>query len=262
MTQIGAQMYTLRDSCGNTDEIARSLEKVKAMGYDGIQASSAGFNTLDETELKQIKQALDDNGLICGASHESLENMRDHTEATITKHQILDCRYTAIGGTLWGNGSTAADWEAFCKEFNTITAELNKAGIRAGYHNHSHEFQILDDDRTPMAIMLENFEPHVWLELDVYWVAHGLADPAAWINKEAASGEKPRSGLEDKEGGGKREREHVGRPGGEGDLDWPGINGAGAEDGVGWFLGERDSGPHEPVGALELSEKNLRAMGL
>ena len=84
MTQIGAQMYTLRDSCGNTDEIARSLEKVKAMGYDGIQASSAGFNTLDETELKQIKQALDDNGLICGASHESLENMRDHTEATIT----------------------------------------------------------------------------------------------------------------------------------------------------------------------------------
>ncbi len=262
MTQIGAQMYTLRDSCGTPDEIARSLEKVKVMGYDGIQASSAGFNTLDETELTQIKQALDDNGLVCGATHESLENMRDHTEATITKHQILGCSYTAIGGTLWGNGSTAADWEAFCKEFNGITAELNRAGIRAGYHNHSHEYQILDDGRTPMAIMLENFEPHVWLELDVYWVAHGLADPAEWINTVAASGEKRIPCIHYKDGVVNGDREHVMMPVGEGNLNWPAINTACADAGVEWILVERDSGPHDPFVALELAVKNLRAMGL
>ena len=54
MTKIGAQMFTLRDFCATPDDIARTLERVKAMGYDGIQGSSAGFNTLDEGELKPV----------------------------------------------------------------------------------------------------------------------------------------------------------------------------------------------------------------
>lgn len=262
MTQIGAQMFTLRDHCGSPDEIARTLEKVKAMGYDGIQASAAGFNTLDEAELKQIKQALDDNGLVCAATHESLDNMRDQTRAVVTKHRILDCAYTAIGGTLWGNDSTAADWEDFAKEYNGITAQLNEAGIRAGYHNHSHEFQKLDDGRTPMAILLEHFAPHVWLELDVYWVAHGLADPAEWVRDIAQSGTDRIPCVHYKDGTVSAEREHVMMPVGEGNLNWPRINGACAEAGVEWFLVERDSGPHDPFDALEISIQHIREMGL
>jgi sugar phosphate isomerase/epimerase len=259
---IGAQMYTLRESCGTPDDIARSLEKVKAMGYDGVQGSAAGFNTLDEADLKQIKQALDDNGLVCAATHESLDNMRDHTEAVITKHRILGCTYTAIGGALWGSGSTAADWEAFADEFNGITATLNDAGIRAGYHNHSHEFQKLDDGRTPMAILLQNFAPHVWMELDVYWVAHGLADPAEWVRAIAHSGDNRIPCVHYKDGTVTGEREHVMMPVGEGNLCWPRVNGACAEAGVEWALVERDAGPHDPFEALELSIRNIRGMGL
>jgi len=257
--KIGAQMFTLRDSCGTPDEIAQSLEKVKAMGYDGIQGSAAGFNTLDESELKQIKQALDDNGLVCAATHESLDNMRDHTEAVITKHRILDCSYTALGAT---SASTVSGWEIFCKEFNEITAALNENGIRAGYHNHSHEFQILEDGRTPMQVMLKEFAPHVWLELDVYWVAHGLADPTLWIQKIAASGKDRIPCVHYKDGAVDADRNHYMLPVGDGNLNWTRINPACAEAGVEWALVERDRGPHDPFDALQIAINNMKAMGL
>ena len=260
--KIGAQMFTLRESCGTPDEIAQSLEKVKAMGYDGIQASSAGFNTLDESELKQIKKALDDNGLMCAATHESLDNMRNHTEAVITKHRILDCSFTAIGGTMFGQKAVLSEWEAFCEEYNGITATLNDTGIRAGYHNHSHEYQILEDGSTPMDVMLKRFEPHVWMELDVYWVAHGLADPTLWVQKIAASGTDRIPCVHYKDGAVDQDRNHYMMPVGEGNLDWSRINPACEEAGAQWALVERDHGPHDPFDALEIAITNMKAMGL
>ena len=260
--KIGAQMFTLRESCGTPDEIAKSLERVKAMGYEGVQASSAGFNTLDEGELKQIKQAMDDNGLECVVTHESLDNMRDHTEAVITKHQILDCSYTALGAALAGTEATVAEWTSFCEEYNEITAKLNEAGIRAGYHNHSHEFQIMEDGRTPMDLMLEQFAPHVWIELDVYWVAHGLADPANWLKRIGESGENRIPCVHYKDGAVDKDRVHYMLPPGDGNLDWDRINPAAVEAGVEWALVERDRGPHEPFEALERAYTNLKGMGL
>ena len=260
--KIGAQMYTLRDSCGTPDDIARSLEKVKAMGYDGIQGSAAGFNTLDESELKQIKKALDDNGLVCAVTHESLDNMRDRMEAVVTKHRILDCSYTAIGGAHFGAEPSVSIWEEFAREYNGITKTLSESGIRAGYHNHSHEFVVFEDGRTPMDIMLATFEPHVWMELDVYWVAHGLGDPAAWIDRIAESGQDRIPCIHYKDGAVDHERNHVMMPVGDGNLNWSRINPACEKAGVEWALVERDHGPHDPFDALQRSITNMKAMGL
>lgn len=262
MSKIGAQMFTLRDHCKTVEDIKKTLERVKALGFDGIQGSAAAFNTLDEGELRQIKRALDDNGLVCAATHESLDNMRDKPEAVIAKHRILDCGYTAIGGALGGQATTPNDWKVFAVEFNSATAKLNEAGIRAGYHNHSHEFQRLDDGSVPMDLLLDNFQSHVWMELDVYWVAHGLADPAAWVRKIAASGENRIPCVHYKDGTVSAKREHVMMPVGEGNLNWPALNPACAEAGVDWFLVERDAGPHDPFDALEISLRNMRKMGL
>jgi len=262
MTKIGAQMFTLRDFCATPDDIARTLERVKAMGYDGIQGSSAGFNTLDEGELKQIKKALDDLELTCAATHESLDNMRDQTEAVIAKHRILDCKYTAIGGVFAGESTTADDWKAFADDFNRVTSALNDAGIRAGYHNHSHEYQLLESGEIPMDILMDRLEPHVWFELDVFWVAHGLGDPAAWVKRIGTSGPNRIPCVHYKDGSITHEREHIMLPVGEGNLDWPSLNAACAEAGVEWYLVERDGGSHDPFDALEISIRNMRAMGM
>ena len=110
--------------------------------------------------------------------------------------------------------------------------------------------------------MLESFDPHVWMELDVYWVAHGLADPVNWINKIASSGKDRIPCIHYKDGSVDKERKHYMLPVGDGNLDWGRINPACAAAGVEWALVERDRGPHEPFDALDRAIKNMKAMGL
>ncbi len=258
MAKIGAQMFTLRDYCKTVDDIARSLERVKAMGYDGIQASAAGFNTLDVEQIKAIRRAADDNGLAIAATHESLDHMRDQPEAVIEKHKLLDCQYTAIGGFGFKEPPAYAAWSAFATEFSAITRKLADAGLAAGYHNHNHELVALGQGRTPLSVLIDECDAHVWFELDVYWVAAGLGDPAAWINKVA--GRIPC--IHYKDGSVMPDRSLVMKEVGGGNLNWPAINAASKAAGVEWYLVERDSGELDPFESLEISIKQMRDWGL
>jgi len=257
---IGAQMFTLRDHCQTIDDIKKSLERVKAMGYDGIQGSAAKFGTLDLNEVKQIKQALDDNGLVCGATHEGLRDADDDKiKAIIEKHRILDCQLTAIGGFFpKGEDWSLANWRKFIDDYNAVAAKFADSGIRIGYHNHSHEFAKVTEDKTAIELLVEGLDDSIWFEFDVYWIAHGLADPCEWVSKVA--GRIP--AVHYKDGVPNEKREHVMMPVGEGNLNWPKINDACAAAGVQWYLVERDAGPHDPFDALEIAIKNMRSWGM
>jgi sugar phosphate isomerase/epimerase len=258
MARIGAQMYTLRDHCQTVDDIARACQRLKAMGYDGIQASAGAFNTLDMDQVRRIARVLNDTGLVCGATHESLDNMRDKTEAVLEKHRILDCTYTAIGGYQAHDGFTLDNWTRFAAEFNAVAGKLHEAQLRVGYHNHNHELRPLGDGRTPLGLLIDRCDDHVWFELDVYWIAAGLADPAAWIDRVA--GRIPCIHYTD--GTIDADRQNLMCEVGAGNLNWPRINAASAAAGVEWYLVERDAGELDPFDSLEISLKNMRAMGL
>jgi len=257
---IGAQMYTLRDHCQTVDDLARCLEKVKAMGYDGIQASAAKCGTLDPAELKAIKQALDDNGLVCGASHDGLRDLDDDKiKAIVERLNILDCKLTALGGFFpKGEDWTVASWEGFIDEFNTAAAKFAEHGIRIGYHNHSHELSPLPDGQLPLRMLIDKLDASVWFEIDVYWIAHGLADPADWLGKAAGR----ISACHYKDGNVAQDRTHRMMSVGSGNLNWPAINAAARDAGVQWYLVERDSGPEDPFDALATAVKNMRSWGI
>ena len=263
--KIGAQMYTLRDFCKTPDDVARSCERVKQMGYDGIQASAAAFSTLDPQVVKQIKKAADDNGLVIAATHEGLANLRDHLDAVIEKHRIWDCKLTAIGGFFPKAGNWSLKmWDQFIADYNDQAKRLAAKGIRLGYHNHSHEFVKVPGagDKTAMAMLAEKFDASVWFEVDVYWVAYGLADPVAWLRKLAASGTDRLPALHYKDGTVTVDRQHKMCEVGEGNLNWPAIVEATKQAETQWLLVERDSGDLDPFESLEISIKNLKSWGI
>ena len=43
MLQIGAQFYTLREFCKNTDDFAESLKKVADIGYKTVHSTPHGW---------------------------------------------------------------------------------------------------------------------------------------------------------------------------------------------------------------------------
>jgi len=248
---IGAQMYTLREFTQTPADVAKTLKKVREIGYEAIQVSA--FGPIDKKELRRM---LDGEGLKCAATHIGFNEMRDETERVVEEHKILGCDYPAIGG-LPGEYRSAEGFPRFAREASEVAARLAEHGLTFGYHNHSFELQKFGD-RTGLQILMEDSDPKtVTFEIDTYWIQHGGGSPAAWVRK--ASGRIPLLHLKDMA---------VGNDGpmmaevGEGNLDWPAILDAARDSGTVWYLVEQDTCQRDPFESLAISLKNLRAMGL
>ena len=172
MSLLAAQMYTLRDHCKTAVDLAKACERVKKMGYDGVQLS--GVVELPGDEMQKI---LDDTGLKCCVTHISIDAMENSTEAVIERHQKMNCKYTAIGGFFPKEEWTRELWENFIVRYNNIAQKFVGSGIKIGYHNHSHEFAPAGGVR-PMDLLMQKLDQeNTWMEIDTYWVQHGGADP-------------------------------------------------------------------------------------
>lgn len=262
-TQLAAQMYTLRDHCKTPADIAKTCEKLKAMGFEAIQASAAGFSDIAADELKKI---LDDNGMVCAATHRSLEQLKD-VQASIDYHETLGCKYAAIGGWGWQGGETESDWTQFISDFSDLAAKYEGSSMKIGYHNHSHEFapfgwadapEKISPEKTPYTMLEEKLGPAAFFEVDTYWVAHGGAEPSAWLKRLA--GRVPAIHVKDMTINGKRE--HKMCEVGAGNLNWPGILAAAKEANVEWYIIERDAGDLDPFESLKISLANLKSWGM
>jgi sugar phosphate isomerase/epimerase len=252
-TVLAAQMYTVREFTKTPADIAKSLEKVKALGYDAMQVSA--FGEIDTQELKNLADAV---GLEICATHTSYDRMRDETQAVIDEHLTLGCKYPAIGGLPQVYREGGGDgFKRFAQEASVVARKLADAGLTFGYHNHSFELERFGD-RTGLQILMEESDPEVFqMEIDTYWIQHGGGDPADWIRK--SKGRADLVHVKDME---MRGREQLYSEVGEGNLNWPAILAACQEAGTRWYIVEQDTCQRDPFESLGISLRNLQGMGL
>jgi len=248
---IAAQMYTLRDFTKNPRDIAATLARVKKMGYDAVQVSAFG-----KIEPKELAGILKGEGLTCCATHDSPERLRDESSKVIDEHHLWGCKYTAIGG-FFPKNPKASDWLDFAKRFNAIAEKYRGTGLRVGYHNHSHEF-VRYGGQIALQTLLDQFSSEIWMEIDTYWIQHGGADPAAWIQK--VTGRIPCVHLKDMAMG--ADNKPLMAEVGEGNLNWPAILAACRSAGVEWHIIEQDICRRDPFESLAISRKNAKQLGL
>jgi sugar phosphate isomerase/epimerase len=248
---LAVQMYTLREFTKTPVQIGQTLRKVKKMGYDAVQLSALG-----KIDAKELAGMLRDEGLVCCATHTSLERLRDQADEVIQEHQLWQCRFTAVGG-YFPNSASLEDWVQYAKTYNEIARKYEKSDLRLGYHNHSHEL-IRYGPETALQILMENFDRTIWMEIDTYWIQHGGANPVNWIAK--AAGRIPCVHLKDMAI--QLDRTQLMAEVGEGNLDWPAILAACRKAGVQWYIVEQDICQRDPFESLAISLKNLRQMGL
>jgi sugar phosphate isomerase/epimerase len=251
-TQIGAQLYTLRDFLKTPADIANTLARVKKLGYDAVQVS--GFGPIDSKELANI---LKNEGLVCAATHCPLDRMEKETAKVIEDHHLWGCKYTAIGG-FFQKEFVAKDFTDFAKRFNEVNKKFAGSGIEVGYHNHNHELAKLDNGQNGLQILMGLLDKSMWFEIDTYWIQAGGGDPVEWIGKVA--GRIPCVHFKDM--GVKTNRTQYMAEVGEGNLNWPAIIKACKSAGVKWYLIEQDDCYRDPFDSLEISLKNLKGMGL
>ena len=70
--KIGAQFYTVRETCKTLEGFAETLKKVADIGYRTVQISGTC-----PYEPEWLKEQLDKNGLECVLTHDSMDKIKD-----------------------------------------------------------------------------------------------------------------------------------------------------------------------------------------
>ena len=75
-----------------------------------------------------------------------------------------------------------ASYHAFARDSLPTIEALEAAGVKLGYHNHSHEFfRPETGGETLYELLLREFDPRIVIEPDLFWMVYAGANPAAWL---------------------------------------------------------------------------------
>lgn len=250
-SEIAAQLFTLREYLQNPLDIANTLMRVKAMGYNAVQLSAVG-----PIEPSALAEILEREALQAVITHTAFDRLVNDLPAVIAEHKLWHCPNVAIGG-LPGEYRNREGYVRFAGLATEIARKLADAGLTFSYHNHAFEFERYDG-KTGMELLFDHADPTLFnAEIDTYWVQYGGGDPAAWIsrmtNRLIVVHLKDMAIVEN---------EIVMAEVGEGNLNWPRILAACREAGVRWYAVEQDVCRRDPFDSLAISLRNLLAMGL
>ena len=230
ITQVAAQLYTLREYLKTPADVAVTLKKVRAIGYEAVQVS--GMGPIDESELVRI---LAGEGLTCCATHEGPDKILNETAAVIERLQKLNCRYTAYP---FPAGVEMTKKEAvleLAKKLDKAGKKMRKAGQVLTYHNHAHELTSVEGKTALEWIYDETGRKNLQGEIDTFWIQNGGASPVAWCKK--LKKRLPLIHLKDYT---VVENKPAFAAVGQGNLDMPGIVKAAEKAGCEWFIVEQD----------------------
>jgi len=251
-SEIALQLYTVRDFSKTPRDIAETLGKTKAIGYNHVQIAALG--PIDPKELKKIA---DDKGLGLCSSHTDVGRLRNKLDTVIEEHNIWQCRHITIPA-LPEKYRNADGYTRFAKEASEIGRKLAEAGITLSYHNHWWELEEFDG-RTGLDILYTQSDPAALAaEIDTCWMAFGGHDPVVWIRK--LKGRLPLIHLKDKI----LPSEEVSGtlPVGEGSLKWDEIIPACRDAGTEWYIVEQDDCVGDPFDCVARSYRFLTGLGL
>ncbi len=161
LDQLGLQLYSVRDAAEK--DFFGTIAEVAKMGYTGIEF--AGYYDKPAAELKKC---MDDNGLVTISAHVGPQLVfdADACKAQCEYMNVLGGKYIVVPFyPMKDRESTLA-----CAEMSNKAVEIcADYGIKLGYHNHAHEFAKDADGKYLMDIYLENTEPNVLFQFDIFW---------------------------------------------------------------------------------------------
>ena len=179
---MAVQLYSVRDLIGGAEEYAARHEEVlKAladMGYTGVEAAHYGGGKFYGVSPEQFKADVEAAGMEVVSSHvghglsdEDLK-ARDFTKSLagwdelIAAHKAAGMEYIVCP---WMDCDTLDELKFWCEYFNAVGKKVKDAGMKFGYHNHSHEMREIEG-KIMIEYMLENTDP----ELVFYQMFTGL----------------------------------------------------------------------------------------
>ena len=174
--KLGAQFYTLRNSCKDLAGLEETMKKVADIGYSSIQLSGVCAYS-GEWAAEKAKEI----GITIDITHYDYNKIINDVENTIKHHAAMNCKCIGIGSSPYGRDQEGLD--RLVNELSPVTPTITAAGHKVMYHNHHWEFAKIGD-KTFLELLCDKFSPEeLGITLDTYWVQAAGGDPVAWIKK-------------------------------------------------------------------------------
>ncbi|MCX6226321.1 MAG: TIM barrel protein [Bacteroidia bacterium] len=156
---LGFQVWTVREML--VKDFPGTLKMMAGLGYQSLEMCSPpgyGFQPLMELKAREMKQIINDAGLICESSHYVMDELRNHLDERIEFALESGQTQMILSGFGMPEKATLSDWLKAADELNKMGVKTKKAGIRMGYHNHHIEFEKIDGTLIYDALM-NQFDP-------------------------------------------------------------------------------------------------------
>ena len=195
--KMAVQLYSVRSLIGSPEQFAKNhkyvLSRIAQMGYTGAEAASYADGKFSGLAPAAFRKALNDAGLEFYSSHTSHTlspaelASGDFSQALkwwddcIAAHKAAGVPYLAMSYSQPLNSE--AEMKTMAAYLDAIGKKCREAGIRFGYHSHSHEFKKVGDT-TMMDYFISHTSPeNVFFEMDVYWAVVGGVSPVEYMKK-------------------------------------------------------------------------------
>ncbi|NIM51476.1 MAG: TIM barrel protein [Gemmatimonadales bacterium] len=263
---LGFQSYGVRREIER--DFTGTLERVRELGYASVEMCSprgnyyrtAGYGNLTDLPPAEIKQQIEDAGLVCKSAHfEPHEVVVDDPARTADYAAALGLQDIVMSGSGIADDGTVDDIRRWAEIANRAAEVVRAAGLRLGYHNHAIGPQV--EGRPQYEHIMEALDPDlVTMQFQLASIAGGY-DIVYYLERYA--GRYSSLHMHDYDPAMKgREPGRLGGivPCGEGMIDWPALLQAALQSDIAdhGFIVEIET--EEPLEGLRRSIEFLRTV--
>lgn len=196
---MALQLYSIREVIGDSAKWADNHESVLAqladMGYTAVEAAGYKNGKFYGVSPEEYKAAVEAAGLVPLASHAtysmSAEDLANHDftaamewyDQAIAAHKAAGMTYII---TAWEPLPASMDEANTWVDFhNAVGQKVREAGLKYGYHTHSHEFEkIPGTDTVWIDYLVENTDPeNMFWQMDTHHAVRVGQSPVDYIKK-------------------------------------------------------------------------------
>jgi sugar phosphate isomerase/epimerase len=179
---IGFQTWTIRESL--VKDFPGTLKKMAEMGYQNLEMCSppgyqfAGFAPLVKYSAKEMKQIINDTGLVCTSAHYVFNELKNNLDERIAFALELGQTQMILSSFGLPGKATMDDWMKAADELNEIGMKAKQGGIQMGFHNHHGEFAKIDEKLIYDELM-NRFDPNyikMQFQVAVFNIGYKAAD--------------------------------------------------------------------------------------
>ncbi|MGQ8338099.1 sugar phosphate isomerase/epimerase family protein [Sunxiuqinia sp. A32] len=188
--EIGIQLWSVRDDMGK--DATATIAKLGEIGYAYVEAAGYNNGKFYGMEPAAFKALLEQNGMEMRGSHTGIDLPKEGEwdkamewwKECIAAHKAVGAEWI-VKPSMGGNSYRSLDTlQMYCDYYNKVGEMCNEAGIRFGYHNHAHEFEVELDGNIFYDYLVQNTDPDkVMFELDLYWIQEGGKNALDYFEK-------------------------------------------------------------------------------